>query len=159
MAPFAHGGAVAQAIYRLKYRGRREVARSLAPLLSTAASGMLAGVDAIAPIPLHPARRRSRGYDQALLLARELSRLSRRPLRPRLLSRVRETQQQVGLDREGRGRNLDGAFEASPAARGLRIALVDDVVTTGATARAAAGALALVGAKGVVVLALARAGT
>lgn len=157
-SPFVHGGPVAQAIHRLKYRGRREVARSLAPLLASSCAATLASVDAIVPIPLHRERRRERGYDQALLLAGALASISRRPLRPGLLVRQRHTGQQVGLDRFARERNLEGAFWADPAAGGLALALVDDVVTTGATSRAAATALARAGAKHVVVVALARAG-
>lgn len=157
-SPFVHGGVVAQAIHRLKYRGRREVARALAPLLATSCAATLACVDAIAPIPLHRERKRERGYDQALLLARSVAALCRRPLAPSILIRTRATSQQVGLDKWARARNLEGAFEADPGARGLTIALVDDVITTGATSRAAAEALCRAGARHVVVVAVARAG-
>lgn len=149
---------MAEAIYRLKYRGRREIARSVAPLLGGACAGALAAVDAIVPIPLHLERRRERGYDQALLLARALSSFSRRPLLASLLVRRRNTQQQVGLDRLARAGNMADAFWAGPGGKGLSVALVDDVVTTGATSRAAADALSRAGASRVVVVALARAG-
>lgn len=157
-SPFVHGGPIAQAIHRLKYKGRREVARSLAPLLASSCAATLSSVDAIVPIPLHKERRRERGYDQALLLARSLASLSGRPLAPSLLVRSRHTEQQVGLDRVARERNLKGAFQAAPASLGQSLALVDDVVTTGATSRAAAEALSRAGARHVVVVALARAG-
>jgi len=157
-AAFTHGGAAAEAVHRLKYRGRREVARTLAPLLAAAAVIDRGRIDAVAPIPLHAARRRERGFDQAALLARETARLLGLPLRPALLVRTRQTQQQVGLDRAERQRNLAGAFSAAPQAAGLRVALVDDVVTTGATARAAAEALRAAGAREVRVIAVARAG-
>jgi ComF family protein len=155
LVPFAHGGAVADAIHRLKYRGRREVARSLAALVVPPAAVHLAGATALAPIPLHPARRRERGYDQALLLAREAARLARVPLAPNLLTRARSTRPQVGLSRAERIANVAGAFSARPCSG--RVVLVDDVLTTGATASAAASALLVAGADEVFLLAVARA--
>lgn len=156
--PFTHGGAASEAVHRLKYRGRREVARTLGPLLAAAARADKRQLDAVAPIPLHPARRRERGFDQAALLARALARQLAIPYRGDLLQRARPTAHQVGLDRLERQRNLAGAFLAAAAAGGLRIALVDDVITTGATARAAARALLDAGASEVRVVAVARAG-
>lgn len=155
LVPFVHGGAVAHAIHRLKFRGRREVARSLAHLVVPPAAAHLAGATAIAPIPLHSSRRRERGYDQALLLARAAARLAKVPCAPRLLSRVRSTRPQVGLSRVERVANLREAFASRPCSG--RIVLVDDVVTTGSTASAAAEALLRAGASEILVLAIARA--
>lgn len=157
-AAFVHGGAAQEAIVRLKFRGRREVARILGPLLAHATWPLLDRFDVVAPIPLHATRRRERGYDQARLLAAALAAAVDRPLRTDLLARVRATERQMELDREERLRNLEGAFVAAPAARGLRIALVDDVITTGATSRAAADALRAAGAASVCVVAFCRAG-
>ncbi len=157
-APFVHGGAASEAVHRLKYRGRREIARLLAPLLATAARSCALAADVIAPIPLHPLRRRERGYDQAALLARALAGCLGLRHDERLLERLRPTTQQVGLDRPARLRNLEGAFRAAPRAEGRRVLLVDDVVTTGATAGAAASALRDAGAHAVHVIAVARAG-
>lgn len=102
--------------------------------------------DLILPVPLHPARLRQRGYNQSLLLARQLGRGLGVPCRADLLQRVRDTPAQQSLDRAQRLQNLQGAFALAPgAARELsglrRIALVDDVVTTLSTARAVAAVL------------------
>lgn len=152
-APYLYWGALAEAIAAFKYRGRAELAEGLSALFLAAEAPR---VDVIAPVPLHPRRLRERGYDQAHLLAVELGKRLRLPVRP-LLRRVRATRPQVGLDREGRAYNVLGAFRASGPVRGLRVCLVDDVFTTGATARAATLALLEAGAREVVVRALARA--
>ena len=110
----------------------------------------------VAPIPLHAARLRERGYDQAALLAREAGRRFGLPLRP-LLVRVRPTRQQVGLDRTRRDQNVRAAFRALRGAAGVRVCLIDDVLTTGATAAEAARALLFAGAIRVEVRTLARA--
>jgi ComF family protein len=152
------GGPLADAIHALKYRNRPALARPLGAWLASRAS--LDGEAAIVSIPLARGRRIERGYDQAALLADHLARASgasRRRLRA-VLRRVRETPPQVGRTREERARNVAGAFEAAGAAlEGRDVVLVDDVVTTGATADAAAGALRRAGARSVVVVALARA--
>jgi ComF family protein len=108
------------------------------------------------PIPLHLRRLRQRGYDQAELLAAGASRRFGLPLAG-LLLRVRETGQQVGRDRTSRERSVLGAFRARGPVQGARICLVDDVLTTGATASAAAAALLDAGAARVEVRTLARA--
>jgi len=152
-APYLHGGALADAIHRLKYEDREELGPSLAVLFQACA---VPKSDVLAPIPLHPRRLRQRGYDQAGLLARGAGNRFDLPVAP-LLRRVRETGQQVGRDRLARARNVRGAFAAAAGVRGLRICLVDDVMTTGATASAAAEALLLAGAARVEVRTLARA--
>lgn len=151
------GGPLADAIHALKYRNRPALARPL--------GAWLAGRVAVAPaalvvsIPLARGRRIERGYDQAALLADHLARASGGAGRARAaLRRVRETPPQVGRTREERARNVEGAFEArGGAVAGRDVVLVDDVVTTGATADAAAAALRRAGARSIVVVALARA--
>jgi ComF family protein len=152
-APYLHGGALADAIHRLKYEGREELGMALPVLFEGCA---IPKSDVVAPIPLHPRRLRRRGYDQAALLARGAARRFGLPLAP-LLSRVRETGQQVGRDRLARALNVRGAFAPAAGVLGLRVCLVDDVLTTGATASAAAEALLSAGAAGVEVRTLARA--
>lgn len=152
-APYLHGGALAEAIHRLKYEGREDLARPLALLFEGCAPPR---AQVLAPIPLHPARLRLRGYDQALLLAHGAATRFKLPVAP-LLERMRETGQQVGRDRAARERNMRGAFRAARGVAGLRICLIDDVLTTGATAAAAAAALLEAGAARVEVRTLARA--
>lgn len=156
VAPFVYGGPVAVAIQRLKYRGSREVASRLVEPLVDAGRPMLERADVVTPIPLHPRRRRRRGFDQALLLARVVHRAVKVPLAPALLRRKTEGLHQVGRGRDERTLNIQGAF-LSRGAEGLSVVLVDDVVTTGATAAAAATALREQGAREVSVLCLARA--
>ena len=152
-APYLLGGALAEAIHRLKYDKREDLGLSLGVLFEACA---VPKSDCLCPIPLHPRRLRERGYDQARLLAGGAAKRFRLPVES-LLARVRETGQQVGRDRAARERNVRGAFRGFPRARGLRVCLIDDVLTTGATAAAAAEALLLAGAARVEVRTLARA--
>jgi ComF family protein len=152
-APYLHGGALCEAIHRLKYDGAEWLARPLATLFDGCEPPR---ADVVTYVPLHRSRLRTRGYDQAALLARELARRLKLPMRP-LLERARPTRPQVGLDRLRREANVAGAFRATRSALGLRLCLVDDVLTTGATAAAAARALLSAGASRVEVRTLARA--
>ena len=152
-APYLHGGALADAIHRLKYERREELAGPLGVLFEACA---VPKSDVVVPIPLHPRRLRQRGYDQARLLAAAAAKRFGLPMAP-LLRRVRETGQQVGRDRSARERSVRGAFSSAGRVLGLRICLVDDVLTTGATASAAAAALLDAGAARVEVRTLARA--
>jgi ComF family protein len=153
------------AIHALKFRGRVAVAAPLGALLAErgAALAGLTGeaptlVDAVVPVPLHPGRLAERGFNQAELLAAPCARAWGRPLVTGALVRTRPTRPQTELDAVERGTNVAGAFAVRrPAAvAGQRVVLVDDVLTTGATARAAARALRDGGAAAVGVLVLAR---
>jgi len=152
-APYLHGGALADAIHRLKYEKREDLGAALAVLFEACA---VLQSDVLVPIPLHPRRLRLRGYDQARLLADGAAKWFRLPVVP-LLRRVRETGQQVGRDRTSRERSVRGAFATTGEVLGARICLIDDVLTTGATASAAADALLIAGAARVEVRTLARA--
>jgi ComF family protein len=149
------GGPLADAVHALKYRDRPALSRPLGRWLARRVS--LPEGSALVPVPLARRRRIDRGYDQAALLARHLSRAAGLPLLAGALRRVRETPPQVGRTRAERARNVAGAFAAGPAVRGRCIALVDDVVTTGATADACARALRASGARRVIAVALGRA--
>jgi ComF family protein len=114
--------------------------------------------DVIVPVPLHPARQRERGFNQASLLAELLNAHTSIPCRP-LLKRIRYTTTQTALDRSERMENLHNAFRLRKNAdvRGLRVLLIDDVLTTGSTLSECARVLKRAGAKSVRAAAAARA--
>ncbi len=172
VAGFEFGGAIAEAIRRLKWGHMPELAPALGQLLLEAlrrAPSDFSTIDLIAPVPLHPRRLRKREFNQAAVLAaamHEAARardapLGRIALDARALERTRDTPPQTGLDALQRRRNVLDAFAArNPArVREKRVLLVDDVLTTGATADACAAALARAGAAAVLVLTLGRAVT
>ena len=153
----AYEGNLRSLIHLLKYAGMRPLARPLAARIATLLEA--AGpVDLIVPAPLHWWRRYRRGFNQAELLAAEVSRLAGIPMAG-VLRRRKATQTQTGLTRQERHLNVRGAFQVRRPwmVAGRRVALVDDVVTTGATADACAAALKGAGAARVVVLALGQA--
>ena len=159
VAPYLYGGELATAIRRLKFEGRREVARAIAPLLAPALAAAAAGCDLVIPVPLHRRRLRQRGYNQAALLARHTRRYIDVPVDTLSLRRLRDTAPQTGLDRAARLENVDGAFTVVRPRRvaGRAVLLLDDVVTTGATLAAASAALRAAGAARVLPFCAARA--
>lgn len=152
VAAFEMDGAARKAVHALKFRG----VRAIAPLMAArmAPLGELVTFDAVYAVPLHRSRRLQRGFNQAELLLRALE----WPRGPGRLARVRRTAQQVGLGERDRRANMAGAFAyEGPTLDGMAIAVVDDVVTTGATANGCARALKYAGAARVVAVAFARA--
>jgi ComF family protein len=145
-------------IQRFKYQARPDLARVLSALLLPLPE-LTATV--LIPVPLHPRRLAERGYNQAALLARELGRSTRRSVEPRALIRVSDTPRQATLDKSARLLNVANAFRARHPARlrGRQVALVDDVVTTGATTLACLQALREAGAVVSAVISPAVAGT
>jgi ComF family protein len=149
---------LAPAIRRLKFEGHAELARPLARLLEPRLQALGIGTNAtFVPVPLHRARLVERGFNQAALLASALARGTGGDFGARVLERSRRTDQQARLGRRERQSNVHDAFIARPAVVPKRIVLVDDVVTTGATALACLKTLELAGAEVLAVVALARA--
>ena len=150
---------VGTALRAMKYGSRRALARPLSTLLADRFPFDPSDYEVIAPVPLHLERLRTRGFNQALLLACEVARRFRLALDRALLVRVRDTPPQVGLAESDRQRNVRRAFELRPGrlVEGRSILLVDDVCTSTATARACAAALRQAGAARVDVVVLARA--
>jgi len=150
----AYDGALRAIVHAFKYDGRRSLATPLAALMRARGAAMLGGAACVIPVPLHPSRRRQRGFNQAADLAARL------PL-PRVaaLARVRATPTQTGLPAARRHANVRDAFQVTRAGARLSgsiVVLVDDVSTTGATLEACARALKRAGVREVRALTAAR---
>jgi ComF family protein len=158
IAPFAYGGPVSSAIFRLKYNNRPELAlalgRRLAPELLLAA---VPNDAAIVPVPATAERIVERGYNQAALLASALARAVGLATIPTALRRSNCAQHQVGANKAQRAQQVAGAFVATRRIKqGSDIIVVDDVITTGATSAACAQAIEAAGANLVAIVAVAR---
>lgn len=155
VAAYEYAGTAAALVRALKYR-------SIAPAVEALADGMasVAGdraMDALVPVPLHRSRERRRGYNQSTLLSEAVSLRTGLPILHALL-RERPTRTQTRLSHDERAQNVLGAFCCVQPVQGLRLLLIDDVLTTGATAVSCAAALVQGGAAEVRLLAAARAG-
>ncbi len=148
-------------IHLLKYRGRTVLGEVLGRFMADHdyPSFRIADSTLIIPVPLHRKRLRHRGFNQSLLLAREIGKRHALPVVFDILERTVETQPQVNLGRDQRGQNVKGAFTVSDpeGIKGEKVLLVDDVYTTGSTVRECARVLRKAGAADVAVLTLARA--
>lgn len=156
----AHFGLARSLVTRLKYGDRTELAPFMAEWMTIAGKELIESADMIVPIPLHYRRFLKRTYNQAAELSRNIARSTGKPLQPFVLKRQKNTRQQVGLLKKARQRNMIGAFivpeKEKAKIKDKRILLVDDVFTTGATARSATKALLRGGAKSVDVLTFSR---
>lgn len=148
-----YDGVLAEAINQLKFYGIKRISKSLGRLLY---SLDLPDTDGIVSVPLNTKSLRERGFNQSLLIARVISKNIRVPLLMDLLLKKKETLPQVGLSANERLSNLKNAFEVKGNIKGLRLLLVDDVMTTGATVTECSKQLMKAGAKEVIVLTLAR---
>lgn len=154
-AVFDYAFPVDAMVHALKYRHRLSLARFVAGELA-AALGSSPAVDIVLAMPLHPRRLAERGFNQAVEIARPLSRMLGLPLELSMASRIRDTPAQARLGRRERVRNLQGAFDCGDGLAAKRVLVVDDVMTTGATLDALAVALRRAGASAVSNLVVAR---
>lgn len=154
---FSYQGEVRERIAAMKFHRDTAATRLFGDLMARAAANRFANVDCVVPVPLHTSRQRQRGYNQSLELSRIIAQKSAWNVDHRLLKKAKKTLPQTGLSAASRVRNLKGAFVASEAAKGKKILLIDDVITTDSTVSECAKALLNKGAKEVSVLAIARA--
>ncbi len=157
-AAFRYASPVDKLIQNLKYHGRLDLSRVLGEYLA----GYLLGLkdsppDVIVPVPLHSSRLRSRGYNQSLEIARSVAKQLALPLNWKDTQRIRPTAPQTELPRDQRRKNVRGAFKAGKAFAGKRVAVIDDVMTSGHTVNALANCLLQSGAADVRVWVVARA--
>jgi ComF family protein len=154
-----YSGSMRTLVHQFKYADRHDARALFGRWLVESGRELLAGVDLIVPVPLARLRLLSRRFNQAAILAQELSRQTGLAVAAHLLQRTRSTRTQVGLTHDQRRRNVAGAFRVprhrAAGVRGRRVLLVDDVITTGATVEACARALKRAGAERVDVLVLA----
>jgi ComF family protein len=152
-------------ISRFKFSDRNDLAPFIANAMVRAGGSLLEDADIIIPLPLHWRRLHSRRFNQSADLARIISVVSASdnksiPTKPMVLTRTRNTKQQIGLTQEGRHRNVSGAFlvpaDKAIQITGKRVLLIDDVYTSGASVKSATKALLRGGAEAVDVLTFAR---
>lgn len=136
-----------QHVQALKYHRARKLGRALGLLLAERLKPRGGGVDALVAIPMHPARVRQRGYNQAVEIARSVAAELGLPLLLRGIRRRSAGPPQTTLDARRRLINLEGAFSIERPVEGLKLAIVDDVITTGATINALARLLRAAGAE------------
>ena len=150
-------GVVQAAVYQLKYRNLRVLAPELGKIMCGYLQTHPIPGDILVPVPLHPIRLRRRGYNQALLLAKELGKLNGLEVSNGMLNRTKDSPPQVeASSQEQRRLNVADSFECRENVSGAKIILIDDVSTTGSTLSACAVALKRAGAKSVWGLTLAR---
>ena len=148
LAPWHYGYPVDAMLRALKFQGELAHGRVLGSLLGRQRLSLSRALPSlVVPMPLHPARLAERGYNQARELAAAAANACALPLDCHLLNRIRNTRPQTRLDRVSRRNNMRSAFACTRQVDGQDVALVDDVTTTGATARAAAIALRAAGVR------------
>lgn len=155
-------GELKDAILLFKYRGYEILGKPLGRFLFESLKGeesLWWGVDAIVPVPLHSKRKRERGFNQAKILAEELSRLKNLPLEELILRKMKNVPAQTSLEREERAKNVRGAYAVLKGGkiRGKTVLLVDDVYTTGSTLKECSRELLKAGAKEIRAITIAQA--
>ncbi|MEJ2067779.1 MAG: ComF family protein [Deltaproteobacteria bacterium] len=154
-------GALKEAIHTYKYGGVFSLVKVFGDLLQPTFHTLSRDypVDVMIPVPLHIRRLRERGFNQALLMVKELSKRIGIPYEGRVLQKIKDTPVQISLKKRERRKNLTGVFQVTDteALKGKSVVLVDDVYTTGATVNECSRALLKAGAERVAVLTVARA--
>ena len=145
IAALSYGFPADVLVQALKFHGELALAPMLADLLSKCVAGR-SEADCIIPVPLSAGRLRERGSNHALEIARQVARATGRRLAPELCERRRDTPPQIGLPLAERAKNVRGAFHCPQLVGGARIAVLDDVMTTGATLDEIAATLKRAGA-------------
>jgi ComF family protein len=157
-----YSGTIRRLITRFKFEDRHEPLPLFIRLMREAGRELLRDADILVPVPLHRLRLLQRRFNQSALLAQGLSRATAIPAAVMALKRTRRTASQIGLSQEARRMNVANAFAVTKSGRksirGKNCVLIDDVLTTGATANACAAALVAAGARQADVLAIALAG-
>lgn len=149
---WSHSGPVPGAVYRFKYQNKRRYGKVFAGEMDRCCGSLLKrwDIDEIIPIPLHPSRKRMRGYNQAEILASALSDLTGIPVRKDVLLRIKKTKPQKQLDSMERRSNLEGAFAVKKEWTPCRnVLLIDDIYTTGSTVERSAKMLKKAGGENV----------
>lgn len=164
--PFSRGifgysfeGPLREAIHAFKFGGRKAVGRALVRRLAHRLSGWAGAFDVLVPMPVTEKRLKERGFNQTFIIAEEVMKLTGKPVEHGVLVKNRETLDQYSLSREERRKNIKGAFSATGGrggVKGKRLLLVDDLYTTGNTAREACRALLPLKPKEIMFFALAR---
>jgi ComF family protein len=149
IAAFSYAFPIDALLQSLKYQANLALAPALADLLIARVNASSELPDFILPMPLHPAKLRERGFNQALEIARQVSTRAEIALLTLACRRIKDTPSQTGLPWKEREKNIRGAFQCDTELLGSHIAIVDDVMTTGATLNELAKALRKCGARGV----------
>jgi ComF family protein len=159
-SPYLYQDTIMEAIHRLKYSGKSYLARSMGRLLADFLKDWRGDIDSMImmPVPLHKKKLRQRGFNQSVLLVKEIIRLIDIKADYFTLRRIRYTETQTGLTLEERRKNVKGAFEVTGKAnlKGKSVIMVDDVATTGNTINECARMLKKAGCERVLGLTLAR---
>jgi competence protein ComFC len=155
---FYYENRLRDAIHSFKFSGRKDVGKLLVSLIEEKIIAFSAKFDCVIPLPVTEKRLRERGFNQSFIIAEEISRMACKPIYHSTLRKVKETRDQYALSRDERKRNIRDAFSLTNEAtvRGKNVLLVDDLYTTGQTAREATRVLLKGKAKSIVFFALAR---
>ncbi|MBQ9700302.1 MAG: ComF family protein [Lachnospiraceae bacterium] len=157
VAAFKYDKLISKSIYRFKYHNRRTYAKFYGTAMYTACIDYIKRwqADALVPVPIHREKERSRGYNQAELIANELGKLTNISVDSRCLKRIRYTKPQKDFDKTGRKKNLEKAFKiCTDVVKYKKIILVDDIYTTGSTIDECARVLMQAGVKDIYFISL-----